>query len=438
MFFPFHQFAREMNQDSKFIRDTVLEHTKFFSESLPMIASENILSPLAREMLVSDFHSRYAEGTVGKRYYEGNKFVDMVEQKAIDLAKQIFDCRYVDVRPISGTVANAAVYFALTKPGDLVGTFALADGGHISAASFGALGLRGLKTVNYPFDPESMNINVSKTKRMLKKAKPKVALFGMSSFLFPTPIAELKPVLEDLGCYVWYDAAHVLGLIAGGIFQDPLREGVEIITASTHKTFPGPQHGIILANPRDTAMATALERGVFPGITSNHHLHSVAALAVSLAEHLEFGRDYASQTVANAKSLGQALQERGMDVLCAHLGFTESHILLVNVSKNGGGDEIAKRLASANIVTNKNLIPSDRSARRPSGIRIGTQELTRIGMKEKDMAEIAELMRRVIIKKEDPKKVLKDVRELRKRFTAIHYCYGSGMPAHDYQKIINE
>ena len=438
MTIPLHRPQSQMNQDAKYIRDAVMEHTKLFSEALPMIGSENILSPLAREMLISDFHSRYAEGIVGKRYYEGNKYVDMVEQRALDLAKKLFDCEYADVRLVSGTVANIAVYYALTKPGDLVTTHALAEGGHISSASFGALGLRGLKSMNYPFDQKNMNIDVQKTKRMIKKTKPKVALFGMSAYLFPTPIRELKDVLDEVGCYVWYDAAHVLGLIGGGVFQDPLKEGVEVISASTHKTFPGPQHGIILANPRNDAMARSLERAVFPGVTSNHHLHSMAALAISLAEHLEFGREYSRQIVANAKALGQALEQKGIKILCPHLGYTESHLLLLDVSGNGGGQEVATKLAAANIVTNKNMLPWDRSARRPSGIRIGTQELTRIGMKEKDMIEIAELFRRVIMKKEDSKKVAKDVREMRKNFTKIEYCFGAGMPAYDYVKLVNE
>jgi len=425
-----------MNQDAILIRQAVEDHTRFFADSLPMIASENLLSPMAREMLISDLHNRYAEGTVGKRYYEGNKFFDSVEAKATELAKSLFDCTYADVRPISGTVANLAVFFALAKPGDVISTTALADGGHISMAGFGALGLRGLKAVNYPFDSKIMNIDVQKTKRMLKKTKPKVALFGMSAFLFPTPIKELRDVLDDIGCPVWFDAAHVLGLIGGGMFQDPLREGVDVISASTHKTLPGPQHGIILANPKSDSMARSLERGVFPGVTSNHHLHSVAALAITLAEHMEFGKEYARQIVANAKSLGQAFKERGINVLCADLGFTESHILLLDVSKNGGGDEIARRLVNSNIVTNKNMLPSDRSARRPSGIRLGTQELTRIGMKEKDMEEVAEFFRRIVIKKEDPKKVASDVREFKKNFMKIEYCFNSGAPAFELTRLV--
>lgn len=424
-----------MNDDAKYIRSSVINHTKYFSDSLPMIASENLISPMAKEMLITDFHNRYAEGVIGERYYEGNHFVDKVEERAIDLSRKLFGCKYVDVRPISGTVANMAVYFALTQPGDLVSATALADGGHISAASFGALGLRGLKVINYPFDTEIMNIDIQETKRMLNKTKPKVALFGHSTLLFPAPIAELKDVIDDIGCYVWYDAAHVLGLISGGEFQDPLKEGAEVITGSTHKTLPGPQHGLILANPRDAEMEKALDKGVFPGVTSNHHLHAMAALAVCLAEHVEFGREYSSQIISNAKALGQALFERGVKVLCPDLGFTRSHILLLDLSENGGGQDNARRLASANIVVNKNLLPWDRSAKRPSGIRIGTQELTRIGMKEKDMDTVAGFFERLIMRKENPKSVSEEVRRFKSEFKTIQYCFESGYPAYDFERI---
>jgi len=424
-----------MNEDSEYIRSAVMNHTKYFSDSLPMIASENLISPMAKEMLITDFHNRYAEGVVGERYYEGNHFVDRVEERAIDLACKLFGCEYADVRPISGTVANMAVYFALTEPGDLVSATALADGGHISAAPFGALGLRGLKVISYPFDSEIMNIDVPETKRMLRKTRPKAALFGHSTLLFPPPIEELKDVLEEIGCYIWYDAAHVLGLIGGGEFRDPLKEGVEVITGSTHKTLPGPQHGIILANPKDAEMEKALDKGVFPGVTSNHHLHAMASLAVCLAEHLEFGREYSRQIVSNARALGQAMFERGIKVLCPDLGFTSSHILLLDLSENGGGQDNARRLASANIVVNKNLLPWDRSAKRPSGIRIGTQELTRIGMKEKDMDTVAGFFERLIMNKESPKSVSEEVRRFKSDFSTIRYCFESGHPAYGFERI---
>jgi len=256
-----------------------------------------------------------------------------------------------------------------------------------------------------------------------------------STLLFPTPISEIKDALEEIGCYVWYDAAHVLGLIGAGLFQDPFEEGVEIVTGSTHKTFPGPQHGIILANPSNSNVEKALERGVFPGVTSNHHLHAMAALAITLAEQIEFGGEYSRQIVANAKALGQALHERGMRVLCPHLGFTESHILLMDVSEQGGGQEIARKCANANIVVNKNLLPWDSSAKNPSGIRIGTQELTRIGMREKEMSQVAEFYERIVIKNESSKSISADVKEFKRNFNEIKFCFSDRSPAYVFHEL---
>ncbi len=302
-----------MKEDAYWIRDQVKAHTKWFEESLPMIASENLMSPLAKEMMISDFHDRYAEGLPGKRYYQGNIYVDKVELKCLELAKRIFRSQFADVRPTSGTVANIAVLFALAKPGDLISTPDLSCGAHISTAQFGAVGLRGLNTVHYPWDFKNMNLDVDGTKKMLLKERPKVAQFGLSVFLFPTPIRELQDTFQEIDCTVWYDAAHVLGLIAGNKFQDPLREGVHVISASTHKTFPGPNHGIIIADKVDDEMEKKLQKAVFPGVTSSHHLHSMAALAVTLAEYEIYGKKYAGQVIKNAKALGEALYDMDMD-----------------------------------------------------------------------------------------------------------------------------
>src|SRR3989449_1731505 len=371
-----------MNEDVAFLEDQVDRHHAWFSESLPLIASENLISPLAREMLLTDFQDRYAEGLPGERYYQGNTYVDAVEIRVTELARRLFRCRHADVRPISGTNANLAVLFALGEPGAVVSTVALSDGAHISTAKFGAVGVRGMKAVTYPFNVERMNIDVDGTIKLLKSERPAIALFGQSVFLFPTPLKELRDTLQEVGCYVWYDAAHVLGLIAGGKFQDPLREGAEVITGSTHKTLPGPQHGILLAEPRDEKMQKKLLRGVVPGVVSNHHLHAMAALGITLAEHLEFGRRYADQVVRNAKALAQRLHERGLAVLAERFGFTESHIVAVDVKAQGGGAKGALDLERANIIANKNLLPTDTSPVNPSGVRLGSHELTRIGMRE--------------------------------------------------------
>ncbi len=426
----------DWKKEADYISGMIDRHHEWFDNSIPMIASENVISPLAREMLVTDFHDRYAEGEPGERYYHGNIYVDKVELKIMELARKLFKCEYADPRPISGTVANIGILKALTKPGDVITTPALSDGAHISTAKFGAVGIRGLTNQNYPFDVENMNLDIDATKKMLLEVRPKLALFGRSVFLVPAPLEELRPTLEEIGCPVWYDGAHVLGLIAAGRFQDPLREGAHMITGSTHKTLPGPQHGILLANPRDEKMLRRLKSGIFPGVTSNHHLHAMAALGITLAEHLEFGEDYADQIIRNAKALGQAMYELGFKVFCPHLGFTESHTLAIDVAEHGGGEMISQLMEDANMIANKNLLPWDTKPKSPSGIRLGTQELTRIGMKESHMTEVAEFIKRIAMDKEDPAKVKEDVCEFRKDFKFVQYCFNTDIPAYKRHRIV--
>ncbi len=418
------------------LRGWVREHTARFERSIPLIASENLLSPYAKELLISDLHGRYAEGLPGERYYEGNEQVDQVENLCLDLARRLFRCSFADVRPISGTVANLAVLKALTEPGDLVGTSRLADGAHISSAAFGAFGVRGVKPVYYAWDPEAMTIDVPRTREILRAVRPKTCLFGLSLFLFPLPLEELRGTLEEIGARGWYDGAHVLGLIAGGTFQDPLREGCSVLSASTHKTLPGPQHGIVLAEGVDDELAGRLRSGAFPGVTSNHHLHAMAALAVSLAEHLAFGREYAAKTVANARALAQALHDRGFDVLGERLGFTRSHTIAVRVEAEGGGAEVARRLAEAGVITNKNLLPGDRSPKRPGGIRLGTPEVTHLGMGEREMERIAELLHDLLHRGRPGEEIRARAAELKSEFSTLRYCFGAGEAAYRYYDLV--
>jgi len=426
----------EMAQAVRRVRDLTRQHSLRFERAIPLIASENLLSPYAKELLISDLHSRYAEGLPGERYYEGNEQVDEIENLTLELARRLFRCSFADVRPTSGTVANLAILKALAEPGDPVGTSRLADGAHISSAAFGAFGLRGVKPVYYAWDDARMTIDVPKTREILRAERPKLCLFGLSLFLFPMPIEELRPTLEEIGALGWYDGAHVLGLIAGGEFQDPLHEGCTVLSASTHKTLPGPQHGIILAQTEDEKIAQRLRSGAFPGVTSNHHLHAMAALAVSLAEHLEFGREYAHRTVANARALATALHARGFDVLAPDLGFTRSHTLAVRVTAEGGGETVARQLADHGIIANKNLLPGDKSPKHPGGIRLGTPEVTRVGMGEREMEQIAELMDDLLHRHRPSEEVKARVAELKGRFTTIRYCFGAGEAAYRYYDLV--
>ena len=390
--------------------------------------------------MASDFQHRYAEGWPGERVYAGCKYIDQVEFLAMDLAKELFRAEHANVQPVSGVVANLAMYTALTKPGDTMMCLAIPCGGHISMGKqkFGgtAGAVHGLEVEYWPFDEQKMNIDIDAAAKKIREIRPKLALFGGSVFLFPHPVKELSDVARDVGAHVAYDAAHVAGLIAGGQFQDPLREGVDVMTCSTHKTLPGPQHGMILCKKE---LAEAINKAVFPGVVSNHHLHSVAALAVALAEMLEFGREYTSQIVKNAKALGQALYDRGLSVLCPDQGFTRSHTIVVDVSKYGDGGTMEQRLEQANIILNRNLLPWDiregRHYKNPSGIRIGTPEVTRLGMKEREMAEIADFIKRIVVDGEDIKRVAGEVTEFRRGYQQVHYCFESATQAYEYVKI---
>ena len=424
----------------EYIRKQAKLNNEFFANSLPMIASENVLSPLCREMLITDFHGRYAEGNPGKRYYEGCKFFDNVEIKAMELAKKLFNCSYADVRPTAGTTANIGILKALIKPGETATVLDLANGAHISFGKWGGAGVRGINLISYPFNDEMMNIDVDGAVKLIKKVKPKLALNGRSVFLFPSPIKELAEAAHEVGAYLIYDAAHVLGLIGGKQFQDPLREGADVMNGSTHKTLPGPQGGMVLSDHKgdtdeDKSFLRKLNFGIFPGVTSSYHLHHVAAKAIAYAEHLEFGEAYAKQTINNAHHFAQALHERGFKVFGEKLGFTKSHQILVEIGP-GKGKEASKTLEAAGIVTNMNTIPGDADPFRPSGLRLGTPELTRLGMKESEMEAVADFYQRALIKKEKPEKIKADVKEFRKDFQELHYCFKEGFRGYDYHKLI--
>jgi len=421
------------------------QHHQWFANSLPLIASENIPSPAVREALLSDFGNRYAEGWTGERVYAGCKYIDQVEQVCIDLAKQLFKIDFADVRPISGVCANLVAYTTFTNPGDTMLALAIPAGGHISMGKkeFGgtAGAVRGLNVEYFPFDTEEMNIDIDATEKKFQKLaqdgkKPTLAMFGGSVLPFPHPVKELASTLQQNDTKICFDAAHVAGLVAGGQFQDPLHEGADAMTASTHKTLPGPQGGIILSKSEN---GEKIKKSTFPGNVSNHHLHHLAGKAIMFAEMLAFGKEYASQIVKNSQALAQALHERGFQVLGEKKGFTKSHLLVADITKYGDGKTIEKKLEDANIILNRNLLPYDIKAGRhfeaPGGIRAGVSEVTRLGMRESEMVEIADLMTRVVVKGEDSRRVAVDVSEFRKGFQRVQYAFESSQNAYAYIHI---
>ncbi len=410
------------------ILNSVNSSGQHYRDSLPMIASENILSPLVAKAVNSDLHGRYAEGLPGKRYYQGCDDFDSIESLGIESAKRVFNCNFTNIQSTSGTVSNIAALKALVKPGETITAVSTADGGHISHARMGAVGVRGLNLVTYPWDIDRMEPDIDASIKMIRETKPNLALFGQSVFLFPTPLKELADAAHEVGAKVMYDGAHVLGLIAGGQFQDPLREGADVMTGSSHKTFPGPQGGLVLSNSSDDKFHRKLNNSIFPGTCSSYHLHHVAGKAVALAEFEEFGTDYAKNIVANAKSLATALAAEGFDVLAEDRGYTASHQVLTRHGEidSGAGRKAAELLEKSGIITNMNMLPGDTKAMQPSGLRLGVPELTRVGMGTDEMKDVAVFFSRALLKNEDVSKIKSDVKSFKSNYQTVKYCFESG------------
>lgn len=402
---------------------------RLYRDSLPMIASENIISPMVARAVNSDLHGRYAEGLPGKRYYQGCEDFDTIESLGIESARRVFSCRFANIQSTSGTVSNMAALKALAMPGDTITAVSTADGGHISHARMGAVGVRGLNLVTYPWDIDRMEPDIDAACALIRETEPQLALFGQSVFLFPTPLQEMADAAHEVGAKVMYDGAHVLGLIAGGQFQDPLHEGVDVMTGSSHKTFPGPQGGFVLSDSDDEKFHKKLNSSIFPGTCSSYHLHHVAGKVVALAEFEAFGTEYARDIVANAKSLGAALAAEGFDVLAEERGYTASHQVLTRHGDpdSGAGRRAAATLEDAGIITNMNMLPGDTKAMSgPSGLRLGVPELTRVGMGADEMQDVARFFARALIAEGEIATVKRDVIEFKSRFQTVKYCFEEG------------
>lgn len=410
-------------------------------ECINLIASEGLKSPAVKQMqaLSSDLEGRYAEGEndieghVKKRYYQGQKYMSLIENYTTELMKCLFKCDWADVRIVSGTHANLATFKGLSlasKNRKMVVT-PLSCGAHISHDYTGLAGnVLGLENINHVYDINELNIDVDRSIDVIRAAKPGIVTFGGSLFLFPHPVKELRAVCEEVGAYVAYDASHVLGLIAGGAFQDPLREGADFITSSTHKTFPGPQGGVVMGSPSSPRLEKAIRKiqfAIFPLSASNTHLGRLPALGIAALEMKLFGSELAKQIVKNAQIAGQYLYENGVKVLAENKGFTRSHQIAVDVCNFGGGKKIAQDLEDANIILNKNLLPYDDQSNRenPSGLRIGFQDVTRRGFQEGDVKHLCDLMLSVIKGKRKPFEVKQDVIALKKDFDQLKYGFQS-------------
>ncbi len=358
------------------------------SNNLELIASENIVSSAVLAAMGSILTNKYAEGYPGKRYYGGCEFVDIAEDLAKKRACQIFGADHANVQPHSGSQANAAVYFAMLKPGDTVMGMSLAEGGHLTHGSPVNMSGKFYNFIPYGVDPETHLIDYDKVKEIALKNKPKMIICGASAYPRTIDFKKFKEIADQCGAYLMVDMAHIAGLIAAGLHPNPVPYA-DFVTTTTHKTLRGPRGGMILCKEK---YAKDIDKAIFPGIQGGPLMHIIAAKAVCFGEALkpEF-KEYQKNVVENCKVLSESLLENGVKLIS---GGTDNHLLLVDLSdKDISGKELEHNLDLVNITVNKNTVPNEK--RGPfitSGIRIGTAAVTTRGMNKEDMKEIAKLI----------------------------------------------
>jgi len=388
------------------IMELVGMHEKYRTKQcINLRADENYTSPRVRSVLASDFCHRNTSPDP-KFIYRGTKYLNRVYDLTVELGKKLFKADYLNVFAPTGHSANIIVFFAFCKPGDKVLVLAPEHGGYGGMASTSLPQSLGLETLYFPFDYDTMRIDVDRTIELLKKEKPSLVIFGSTYFLFPQPVKELAEASHRYGIPVAYDGAHVIGLIAGGEFQDPLHEGADVLFGSTMKTLAGPPGGIILTNNREIDVKLT-EATWYRGVTAPQW-NRIAALGVVFAEALEWGREYARQVVRNSRALATACHQRGVSVMYEHQKFTSSHTFLLNV---GGLDQnvVGRASEKAAALEGANIIIDDRG-------RVGTGEVTRLGMKEGEMEQIADMMADAVLDKMSHSEIRERVLSLRSKF----------------------
>ncbi len=379
---------------------------------LELIASENIVSRQVLEAQGSVLTNKYAEGYPGKRYYGGCEFVDVVEQLAIDRAKELFHAAYANVQPHSGAQANMAVFFALLNPGDVVMGMNLTDGGHLTHGSPVNMSGKYFKIVPYGVSKETETIDYDALEKTARECQPKLIVAGASAYARTLDFERFADIAKKVGAYLLVDMAHIAGLVATGFHPDPIPYA-DVVTTTTHKTLRGPRGGMILC--RDAEFGKQFNKAIFPGIQGGPLMHVIAAKAVALGEALQPAfKEYAAQIIKNAKVLADKLTADGFRIVS---GGTDNHLMLVDLtSKNITGKEAQNVLDEVNITANKNTIPFEpRSPFVTSGLRLGSPALTSRGFVEEDMAEVADIIALVL---DDPNNEDKK-NQARKRVAAL-------------------
>jgi glycine hydroxymethyltransferase len=381
-------------------------------ECINLNPASNVMNPRAEAVLSSGLTTRASLGHPGDKYEMGLEAIEEIEVIAAELARAVFHARFAELRVGSGALANLYAFMATCEPGDAIIVPPAEIGGHVTHRRAGAAGLFRLDIHECPIDPSTFTVDLDALTEMVDRVRPKLVTVGTSLNLLPHPVAEIRRIADRVGASVLFDAAHACGMIAGGVWPNPLDEGADLMTMSTYKSLGGPAGGIVVTNRSD--LAGRLDAIAYPGLTANFDVSVTTALAITLLDWLDVGADYARAMVDNAVALASGLHDLDVPIYTTTGGHTQSHQLVVDATRWGGGAEAAVKLRRSNLLTSAIGLPGDETA----GLRFGTPEITRIGMTTADMPELADLIATGL---RDQEGVAERASAMRQRFDTIRF-----------------
>ncbi len=379
----------------------------------------NVINPKAGAVLAMGLGSRPSLGYPGDKYEMGLEAIEKIEVITAQLASEIFGADYAEIRVGSGALANLYAFMATSKPGDTIIVPSASIAGHVTHHKAGAAGLYGLNSVSSGIDAHGYTVDLTQLRQDALRLKPSLITIGGSLNLFAHPIRGIRQIADEVGARVLFDAAHMSGMIAGHAWQQPLEEGAHLMTMSTYKSLGGPAGGLIVTNDAD--LAKKLDAIAYPGLTANFDAGKSAALAMTLLDWKVYGRDYAAMMAATAKALAQALHHEGIPVFAADRGYTRSHQFAIEAAAWGGGQAAAKKLRKANILSCGIGLPIAAVAGDVNGLRLGTPEIVRFGMKPDDMTPLARLIARALKADTIPTALTREVADFRHQFKTLHF-----------------
>ena len=411
--------ARDAAANSTRIAELIAQNREIHErQCFNLNPATNVMNPKAEAALAACLGSRPSLGYPGDKYEMGLEAIEEIEIIAAELAAEVFQARYAEIRVAAGAAANLYAFMATAKPGDAIIAPPAAIGGHVTHHDPGCAGLYGLDIHHAPVDADGYTVDLDALRTMALERRPKLITIGGSLNLFPHPVREIRAIADEVGAYVLFDAAHQCGIIAGGQWPNPLAEGAHLMTMSTYKSLGGPPSGLIVTN--DAELAQRLDAIAFPGMTANFDAGKSAALAITMLDWLEYGEAYARMMIETSKSMALALADKGLPVFAQGRNFTTSHQFAIEAGAFGGGQTASKKLRKAGFLACGIGLPIDGVEGDMNGLRIGTPELVRWGMTVDDMTRLAELIARAL-KSNDPAGMANEVAAFRKDFGELHY-----------------